>query len=49
MNYTKKNKKGTMKLKDEVARDGRATAKKYTNKICRDNHVQYRYIPTLAF
>ena len=21
----------------------------YTNKICRDNHIHYSYIPTLAF
>ena len=28
-----------MKLKDEVVRDSRV--KKYTNKICRDNHIHY--------
>ena len=32
-------------MKDEVNRDGRA--KKYTNKICRDNHIHalLQYIP----
>ena len=34
-----------MKLKGEVG----IRAKKYTNKICRDNHVHYSYIPTLVF
>ena len=36
-----------MKLKDEVGIDGRA--KKYMNKICRDNRIHCNYIPTLGF